>query len=81
MPQIQNMKTMTLDEKLNTIVKNVELEKQGRFGEAKRVRRQAPLAPYLAKFYKEHLGLDNLLKAGFNLSEAVAEYGSDFITN
>jgi hypothetical protein len=27
------------------------------------------MAPYLAKFYKDHLGLDALLKTGWNLSE------------
>jgi hypothetical protein len=78
MPQMQTMKTMTLDEKLATIARVAELKKQGKLEEAQRLNRQVPLAPYLAKFYKEHLGLDNLLRAGFNLSEAVAEYGPDF---
>jgi hypothetical protein len=38
------------------------------------------LAPYLARFYKKHLGLDALLASGWNLSEAVEEYGPEFLS-
>jgi hypothetical protein len=71
---------MTLGEKLDTIVKTVELEKQGKFEEAECLHKTVPIAPYLVKFYKDHLGLEALLKTGWNLSEAVEEYGPTFLT-
>ena len=70
---------MTLHEKLAIGVKSIELEKQGKFEEAEKVLKQAPLPPYLAKFYKDHLGLEALKKTGWNLSEAEAEFGSDWL--
>ena len=69
---------MTEQEKAEIILKVVELEKQGKFEEAKALDRQIPLAPHLAKFakdYKEYLGEDFLTKFGFNLAEADAEFG------
>jgi hypothetical protein len=72
-------KTMTLDEKLDIGLRSIELEKLGKFEEAERVLKQAPLPPYLAKFYKDHLGLATLKKTGWNLSEAEAEYGSEWL--
>ncbi|AEF83671.1 hypothetical protein TREPR_0361 [Treponema primitia ZAS-2] len=77
MPQAQSM---TIGEKLDMRMKSLELEKQGKLVEAEKLKKQIPLAPYLAKFYKEHLGLGALLKTGWNLSEAVAKYGSDFLS-
>jgi hypothetical protein len=71
---------MTLSEKLDIVMKSIELEKQGKSDEAERVRKQAPLQPYLAKFYKDHLGLNALLQSGWNLSEAEAEFGSAWLT-
>jgi hypothetical protein len=71
---------MTLSEKLDIVMKSIELEKQGKLEEANQVRKQAPLQPYLAKFYKDHLGLNALLQSGWNLSEAEAEFGSAWLT-
>jgi hypothetical protein len=76
MPQAQ---TMTLDEKLDTIIKSIELEKQGKKEEAMKVGKQVPLAPYLAKFIKDYLGLEVLLEGGWNLVEAEEEYGPGFL--
>ena len=78
MPQAQ---LMTLHEKLQLGVKSIELEKQGKFEEAKRVSRQIPLAPHLAKFLKDHIGTEALLQAGWNLSEAEEEYGADWLSH
>jgi hypothetical protein len=72
--------TMTIGEKLDIFMKSRELEKQGKPEEAKSLEKQIPLAPYLAKFYKDHLGLEALLKTGWNLSEAEMEYGPDFLS-
>lgn len=73
-------RAMTLNEKLDTYIKSHNLEDQGRIEEAKKLRKKVPLAPYLAKFLKDHLGKDALLNGGWNLSEAEAEYGSEFLT-
>jgi hypothetical protein len=70
---------MTLHEKLELGVKSIELEKQGKFEEAEEIEKSIPLEPYLAKFIKDHLGLEALLKGGWNLVEAEAEYGSDWL--
>jgi hypothetical protein len=77
MPQTQ---IMTLHEKLQIGMKSIELKKQGKLEEADKVKKQIPLPPYLAKFYKDHLGLDALLQSGWNLSEAAVEYGSDWLS-
>jgi hypothetical protein len=71
---------MTLDERLHLIVKSIELEDQGKQEEAMKLRRSIPLAPYLAKFYKDYIGVDALLETGWNLTEAEAEYGYDWLT-
>jgi hypothetical protein len=76
MPQIQ---TMSLDEKLTIGLKSFELEKQGKKEEAEKLRKSIPLQPYLAKFIKDYIGLDALQKSGWNLSEAEAEYGTEWI--
>jgi hypothetical protein len=77
MPQAQSM---TLHEKLQIGMKSYALEDQGKIAEAVKLRKQIPLAPYLAKFLKDHLGLDALLKGDWNLSEVEAEYGPDFLS-
>ena len=77
MPQAQ---TMTLDEKFAIGVQSIELEKQGKFAEAEQVLHHAPLMPYMAKFLKDHIGLDALIKSGWNLSEAEAEFGPEFLS-
>ncbi|MDR2135015.1 MAG: hypothetical protein LBO76_00180 [Treponema sp.] len=76
MPQTQ---TMSLHDKLRLGVEAIELEKQGRLEEAEKIRKQIPMPPYLAKFAKEHLGPDFLIKYGWNLTEAEAEYGAGWL--
>jgi hypothetical protein len=73
-------KIMTLHERLAVGVKVVELEKQGKFEEANRLHNTIPIRPYLVKFYKDHLGLEALLKTEWNLAAAVEEYGPEFLT-
>ncbi|MDR3161029.1 MAG: hypothetical protein LBU28_05375 [Spirochaetaceae bacterium] len=77
---MQQRPSMTLDEKLSLSVKAIELEKQGKPEEAERIRQQIPMPPYPAKFAKEHPGPDFLIKYGWNLTEAEAEYGSGRLT-
>jgi hypothetical protein len=71
---------MTLHEKLQIGVKGNELRKQGRIEEAEELEKQIPMPPYLARFYKKHLGLEALLRSGWNLWEAAEEYGPEFLS-
>ncbi|GHT67649.1 hypothetical protein AGMMS50239_31210 [Bacteroidia bacterium] len=73
-------KEMTLEEKFAIGMKSFELEDAGLLEEADRVWKQIPLAPYLAKFCKEKIGVEFLIEQGYNLSEAEAEYGKDWLT-
>ena len=71
--------TMTLDEKLAIACKAAELRKAGDNEGANRLLRTAPLPPYLAKIYKEKVGVKHLINSGWNLSEAEAEFGADWL--
>jgi len=77
MPQIE---TMTLDEKLDISRRAFELLDAGDREGYHRVIRTAPMPPYLAKVFKEKVGADFLIDAGYNLSEAEAEFGKDWLT-
>jgi hypothetical protein len=70
---------MTLGEKLAIAMKSIELEKQGKADESMRIFKRIPLPPYLARSLKKTMGADYLLKSGWNLSEADAEYGIDWL--
>ena len=72
--------TMTLDEKLAIACKAAALRKSGDEEGASRLIRTSPLPPYIAKVIKEKVGVDYLLNSGWNLSEAEAEFGSDFLS-
>ena len=74
MPQAQ---TMTIDEKLAISIKSAELEKAGDEEGAIRLMKTAPLPPYIAKVIKEKAGAEYL--AGWNLSEAEAEFGPGWL--
>jgi len=71
--------TMTLDEKLAIGCKAAELRKAGDEEGASRLIRTAPMPPYLAKIYKEKIGVKQLIESGWNLSEAEAEFGPDWL--
>ena len=71
--------TMTLDEKLAISMKACALYQAGDREGFSRVIKTAPMPPYLAKVAKKTMGADFLLQGGFNLSEAEAEFGSDWL--
>jgi hypothetical protein len=77
MPQIE---TMTLDEKLAIACKAAELRRDGDREGYICLMKTAPLPPYLAKIYKEKVGVEELIKSGWNLSEAEAEFGVDWLS-
>ena len=71
--------TMTLDEKLAIACKAAALSDAGDEEGASRLIRTTPLPPYLAKIAKEKIGVDFLIKGGWNLSEAEAEFGPNWL--
>ena len=75
MPQ---SKTMTNEEKVDTAYKAALLSTSGDEEGATRLIRSVPMPPYLAKIFKEKVGMDFLVNGGWNLSEAEAEFGRDW---
>ena len=71
--------TMTLDEKLAISNRALDLYEAGDKEGFSRLIRTAPMPPYLAKIFKEKLGVKPLLESGWNLSEAEAEFGSNWL--
>jgi hypothetical protein len=77
MPQTE---IMSLREQLAIGMQVFELEKQGKFEEADKLEHTIPLPAYLAKWAKKRFGAEILLKTGWNLAEADAEYGHDWLS-
>jgi len=77
MPQSQ---TMTLDEKLAIGCKAAELWDAGDKEGYIRLMKTVPMPPYLAKVMKEKMGSDYLINGGWNLSEAEAKFGLNWIS-
>ena len=74
------IETMSLDEKLAISNRALDLLDAGDEEGYIRLIRSAPMPPYLAKVYKEKIGVKPLLEAGYNLSEAEAAFGSDWLS-
>jgi hypothetical protein len=74
-------KLMTENEKADIVMRSIELQKSGQEDEAFELRRTIPMPPYLAKFMKEKLGADVLVELDWNLAEAEAEYGQDWLAS
>jgi len=71
---------MTFDEKLAISNKACALSAAGDEDGYSRLMRTIPLPPYLAKIGKEKLGVDFIKNSGWNLSEAEAEFGSNWLS-
>jgi hypothetical protein len=71
---------MTLDQKLDISIRAFELLDAGDREGYSRLMRSAPMPPYLAKVYKEKVGVKELIESGWNLSEAEAEFGADWLS-
>ena len=71
---------MTLDEKLAISNKALDLLDAGDREGYTRLIRTAPMPPYLAKVYKEKVGVKELIESGWNLSEAEAEFGENWLS-
>ena len=79
MPQTKH-RHMTIEEKLEVSNKAIALKKAGDREGYTRLLRTAPMPAYLAKLMKEKMGADYLIKGGWNLVEAEAEFGSDWLS-
>jgi hypothetical protein len=73
-------RTMTTEERLDVLMKAHEHLVAGNKAESDRLVRGLPMPPYLAKAVKEFSGADFLLKGGYNLADAEAEFGPDWLT-
>ena len=71
---------MSLEEQAIISLKALEFKKQGNIDDYEKTLKQLPLPPYLAKAAKKYFGADTLLKTGWNLSEAEAEFGSNWLS-
>jgi hypothetical protein len=70
---------MTTEEKLDVMMKSHEYLQAGNNEDADRLILELPMQPYMAKFAKEFLGADFLIKGGYDLSEAEAEFGPNWL--
>ena len=73
------VETMSVSEKLAILHKSYALEDAGDIEGAKRLVRSVPMPPYLAMASKKTMGADYLINGGWNLSEAEAEFGPDWL--
>ena len=76
---MQKTETMTLDEKLDTTIRAFELLHAGDKEGHTRAMKSVPMPSYLAKAAKDTIGADFLINGGWNLSEAEAEFGRDWL--
>jgi hypothetical protein len=70
---------MTVREKVDIAMEAMRLRQEGRIDEATVLDRSIPSPPWLAKYWKDAMGADFLIKGGWNLAEAEAEYGSGWL--
>ena len=74
------MKTqMTEDEKDSILMEVIRLRNEGKEAEASKLIKTYPLEPEFAKNVKEVYGAEFLVQYGYNLSEAEAKYGKDWL--
>jgi len=71
--------TMSIHDKLVISNKAIALKEAGDREGYSRLVRSIPMPPYLAKVMKEKVGADYLINGGWNLSEAEAEFGHDWL--
>ncbi|MCL2688218.1 MAG: hypothetical protein FWE57_00025 [Chitinispirillia bacterium] len=74
------VETMSISEKLDILNRSYVLEDAGDIEGATRLVRSVPMPPYLAMTAKKTMGADFLIQGGWNLSEAEAEFGADWLS-
>jgi hypothetical protein len=70
---------MTLHENLEIGVKAAALWDAGKEDEAIDIIKTTPLPPWLAKVWKEKVGLESLRQSGWNMTEVEAAYGQEWL--
>ena len=75
-----NGQMMTLDEKLAVSNKAIALKHAGDREGYDRLMRTIPVPSYIAKVIKEKVGGDYLIDGGWNLSEAEATFGENWLS-
>ena len=73
------MTQLTIDEKRDIITKSLDAAERGDHNEALRLAQLMPLPLYLAKVVKDIWGAEFLRNSGWDLSEAEAEYGKNWL--
>lgn len=71
------MSQLTHEQRMELVYKSIDAAARGDKKEAVRLAKQKPLTPWIAKGVKEIFGAEYL--AGWDLSEAEAEYGKDWL--
>ena len=70
---------MTKDEKINILMEVARLKNEGKEAEASKLMKTFPLKPEMAQIFKEVYGSEFLIEYGYNISEAEAKYGKDWL--
>jgi hypothetical protein len=73
------MAKMTKEEEFDILQASLDAADRGDYEEENRLLLLLPLAPHLAKVAKDLWGKDYLLQEGFDLSEAEAAYGPNWL--
>jgi hypothetical protein len=71
---------MSDDEKFTVWQQSMSLRRAGNVEEARALAKTVPMPPFLAKFCKEHGLSSYLIESGWNLAEAEAAFGADWLT-
>lgn len=74
-----NLKEYTLEEAADLGAEWLGLLEQGKEEEAEMLAVQIPLLPLLANNLKNDIGIEEMIKQGINLSEAVKYYGKEWL--
>jgi len=75
-----NGQLMTDEEKVDIAYQSALLSQAGDEEGSIRLLRSIPMPPYLAKVYKEKVGVKELIESGWNLSEAEAKFGPNWLS-
>jgi len=75
-----NGQMMTDEEKIDRAYQSALLSQSGDEEGSIRLLRSIPMPPYLAKVYKEKVGVKELIESGWNLSEAEAQFGPNWLS-
>ena len=71
---------MTEDEKIDLLMEVVRLKNEGKEAESDKLFKTIPLEPQFAQDIKDVYGADFLIEHGYNISEAEAKFGKDWIS-